>query len=124
MKNLKDSLAIMLGAMSGGWLRYQLGLTLVLGNSFPLASLVANYLGTAFLVYGVKGYLASRQVSQRLLLALSVGFCGGLTTFSGLLLDSLKLADIGRYGSLALYLLLSLGGGLLIALLAGKKVAS
>ncbi|RKV89446.1 MAG: camphor resistance protein CrcB, partial [Streptococcus sp.] len=45
-----------------------------------------------------------------------------LTTFSGLLLDSIKLADSGRYTELLIYLVLSVGGGLAIALWAGKQV--
>ena len=54
-------------------------------------------------------------------MALSTGFCGGLTTFSSLLLDAVKLLDTGRYLSLILYLILSIGGGLLLAYVLGRK---
>ena len=122
MKEIKNSLAIFLAAMLGGWLRYQASLFITFTGHFPLATLLVNYLGTFLLIYLIKGYLTSKQVSKRLLLALSTGFCGGLTTFSGLLLDSLKLLDLGRYPELLLYLALSIGGSLCIALWAGKKV--
>ncbi len=79
---------------------------------FPQQHFLVNYLGT-FLVYLVKGYLSRKQVSKRLLLASSDRFLRGLTTFSSLLLDSLKLLDLGRYPeSRLLYLALSIGGSL------------
>ena len=122
MKEVQNSIAVVLSAMAGGGLRYQVSLLLVFADSFPLATLLVNYLGTFLLVYIIKGYLSSKVNSQPLLLALSTGFCGGLTTFSGLLLDSIKLADSGRYMELLIYLVLSVGGGLAIALWAGKQV--
>ena len=122
MKELQNSLAVAFSAMVGGWLRYQFGQIFIFAAPFPLAALLVNYLGIFLLVYIIKGYLSSKVKSQRLLLALSTGFCGGLTTFSGLLLDSIKLADSGLYTELLIYLVLSVGGGLAIALWAGKQV--
>jgi len=124
MKEVQNSIAVALSAMAGGWIRYQVALISVFDDSFPLATLLVNYLGTFLLVYIIKGYLSSKVKSQRLILALSTGFCGGFTTFSGLLLDSIKLADSGRYMELFIYLVLSVGGGLAIALWAGKQVKS
>ena len=115
MTEFKNSLAIYFAAILGGFLRYEI--------SLPYATLLVNYLGTFLLVYLVKGYLASKQASKRLILALSTGFCGGLTTFSGFLLDSIKLLDMGLYTEFSLYLVLSICGSLWIALWAGKKVA-
>lgn len=124
MSELKNSLAIFSGAMLGGSLRYQCSSFFTFTGHFPLATLLVNYLGTFLLVYLVKGYLSRKQVSKRLLLALSTGFCGGLTTFSGVLLDSLKLLDLGCYPELIVYLALSIGGSLCIALWAGRKVVA
>ena len=73
------------------------------------------------MVYLVKGYLVNKGTSKGLVLALGTGFCGGLTTFSSLMLDAVKLLDTGRYLSLVLYLLLSIGGGLLLAYYLGRK---
>jgi len=43
------------------------------------------------------------------------GFCGALTTFSGMCLESLDLFDAGRAGDAAIYLSLSLTLGLAAA---------
>ena len=73
------------------------------------------------MVYLVKGYLVYKGTSKGLILALGTGFCGGLTTFSSLMLDAVKLLDTGSYPSLVIYLVLSIGGGLLLAYYLGRK---
>ena len=114
-------LGIFLAAMSGGLVRYFLSSQLPVSPDFPWGTLLVNYLGIFCLVYLVKGYLVYRGTSKGLVLALGTGFCGGLTPFSSLLLDAVKLLDTGRYLSLIIYLLLSIGGGLLLAYVLGRK---
>ena len=114
-------LGIFLAAMLGGLVRYFLSSQLPASPDFPWGTLLVNYLGIFCLVYLVKGYLAHKGSSKGLVLALGTGFCGGLTTFSSLMLDAVKLLDTGRYLSLVLYLLLSIGGGLLLAYVLGRK---
>lgn len=115
------TLGIFLAAMLGGLVRYFLSSQLPASPDFPWGTLLVNYLGIFCLVYLVKGYLAHKGSSKGLVLALGTGFCGGLTTFSSLMLDAVKLLDTGRYLSLVLYLLLSIGGGLLLAYVLGRK---
>ena len=114
-------LGIFLAAMLGGLVRYQISKWLSASPDFPWGTLIVNYLGIFCLVYLVKGYLVSKGTSKGVILALGTGFCGGLTTFSSLLLDAVKLLDTGRYLSLVTYLLLSVGGGLLLAYCLGRK---
>ena len=114
-------LGIFLAAMLGGLVRYFLSIQLPTSPDFPWGTLLVNYLGIFCLVYLVKGYLVYKGTSKGLVLALGTGFCGGLTTFSSLLLDAVKLLDTGRYLSLVMYLLLSIGGGLLLAYFLGRK---
>ena len=114
-------LGIFLAAMSGGLIRYLVSSQLPASPEFPLGSLLVNYLGIFCLVYLVKGYLVYKGSSKGLVLALGTGFCGGLTTFSSLMLDAVKLLDTERYLSLGIYLLLSIGGGLLLAYVLGRK---
>ena len=114
-------LGIFLAAMSGGLVRYFVSSQLPASPDFPWGTLLVNYLGIICLVYLVKGYLVYKGSSKGLVLALGTGFCGGLTTFSSLMLDAVKLLDTGRYLSLVLYLLLSIGGGLLLAYVLGRN---
>ena len=114
-------LGIFLAGMLGGIVRFQISRWLPSSPDFPWGTLVVNYLGIFFLVYLVKGYLVYKGSSKGLILALGTGFCGGLTTFSSLLLDAVKLLDTGRYLSLVTYLILSVGGGLLFAYCLGRK---
>ena len=114
-------LGIFLAAMLGGLVRYFLSIQLPTSPDFPWGTLLVNYLGIFCLIYLVKGYLVYKGSSKGLVLALGTGFCGGLTTFSSLLLDAVKLLDTGRYLNLVMYLLLSIGGGLLLAYFLGRK---
>ena len=114
-------LGIFLAGMLGGIVRFQISRWLPSSPDFPWGTLVVNYLGIFFLVYLVKGYLVYKGSSKGTILVIGTGFCGGLTTFSSLLLDAVKLLDTGRYLSLVMYLLLSIGGGLLFAYCLGRK---
>ena len=114
-------LGIFLAAMLGGIVRFQISRWLPSSPDFPWGTLIVNYLGIFLLVYLVKGFLVFKGTSKGLILALGTGFCGGLTTFSSLMLDAVKLLDTGRYLSLLIYLVLSIGGGLLLAYYLGRK---
>ena len=114
-------LGIFLAGMLGGIVRFQISRWLPSSPDFPWGTLLVNYLGIFCLVYLVKGYLVYKGSSKGLILALGTGFCGGLTTFSSLLLDAVKLLDTGRYLGLVTYLILSIGGGLLFAYCLGRK---
>ena len=114
-------LGIFLAAMLGGLVRYLISKWLPTSPAFPWGTLVVNYLGIFCLVYLVKGYLVYKGSSKGLILALGTGFCGGLTNFSSLVLDGVKLLDRGSYLSIVVYLVLSIGGGLLLAYCLGRK---
>ena len=114
-------LGIFLAAMSGGLVRYFVSSQLPASPEFPWGTLLVNYLGIFCLVYLVKGYLVYKGTSKGLVLVLGTGFCGGLTTFSSLMLDAVKLLDTGRYLSLGIYLFLSIGGGLILAYCLGRN---
>jgi CrcB protein len=75
------------------------------------ADLVVNVIGA-----GLLGYLvAPPAMAPGLLLALGIGFCGSLTTFSSWMLDMALLQHQGQHLQALLVLLLSLCLGLMAA---------
>ena len=115
------TLGIFLAGMLGGFVRYIISKWLPASPDFPWGTLVVNYLGIFCLVYLVKGYLVYKGTSKGLILALGTGFCGGLTTFSSLIVDVDRLMSTERYVSLLIYLVLSVGGGIVLAYILGRK---
>lgn len=76
-------LAIGIGAASGAWLRWGLGILLnPVFPTLPLGTLAANLLG-GFLM-GMAMHLLTQHVilAPEIRLAITTGFLGGLTTFS------------------------------------------
>lgn len=72
-------------------------------QAFPLGTLLVNLLGCALM-----GFLAARVQDGVARWLLMSGFCGGFTTFSAFGLESLALWQSGQYGTLALYVVLSM----------------
>ena len=109
----RDLLFVALGAVPGALLRWQAGVHLapVLPFGSAGADLLVNLIGAALL-----GWLAAAPtVAPRLSLALGIGFCGSLTTFSSWMLDMALLQRHGHSLEALAVLLLSLGLGLLAA---------
>ena len=85
-----NALFVFLGGGAGSVLRYLVGLWIG-STAFPWATFAVNAVGRRF------GW------SEALRLSLTVGLCGGFTTFSTFSKDSLALIDSGSYGLFALY---------------------
>ena len=113
----KEILYVGAGSFVGGALRYVVSLILKYDGGFPWATFVVNLLGC--LLIGLLWGLFCRvpNVSQNLVLFLSVGLCGGFTTFSTFSKESVMLMQSGNWLMLALYILGSilLGVGLVAA---------
>lgn len=114
---------VMLGGALGAGLRWWVGAALLrqLHAGFPWATLAVNIAGAL-----AAGYLLVRlqgHPQATLLRALLVvGFLGGLTTFSSLMVELLLLARHARPGLAVLYLAVSIAGGL-SAVWAGARLA-
>ena len=96
-----NALYVFLGGGTGSVLRYLVGLWIG-SAAFPWATFAVNAVGS--LAIGLFGGWASRfGWSEALRLSLTVGLCGGFTTFSTFSKDSLALIEGGSYGLFTLY---------------------
>ncbi len=123
-------LAVCLGGGIGAGLRfvsYRLLCQFIKGEGFYfLATLSVNILGCLLLGLLV-GFSSSRAelIPKELILFLGTGLCGGFTTFSTFGIEGLALIEKGELGLFALYVVLSLGLGLLFGfggLLLGRSL--
>jgi CrcB protein len=120
---MKLYLIVAFGSGFGGMLRYYIS-DLVQKNSssiFPIGTLTVNTIGS-FIIGLVLFYLASiKIVSYEMRLFLTVGLCGGLTTFSTFSYETVKLIQDSEYllagTNILLNVLLSLLAVLLAALI-------
>jgi len=110
---LQELALVASGAVPGALLRWQL--VERLGPQLGVhsaANLLVNLVG-CFLLGFLSGPVPHRTP---LMLALGIGFCGSLTTFSGWILDLASLEQQGQSLGALVLLLTSLGLGLLAAL--------
>lgn len=113
MHNLLNILAVGLGGALGSMLRY--GLTLIwalAGWSGTFSTLCANVVGSFAI-----GVLSGRLSEGTLMLLLTVGLCGGFTTFSTFSLQTVKFFQEGRIGAGVLYVAASVIACILFAAL-------
>lgn len=112
---MKMLLMVGLGSFAGGALRFLLARFVQTGStgSFPWGTTAVNLLGC--LVLGVLYGLFSRGLlpHTETRLFLTVGLCGGFTTFSTLMNESFLMLKEGDFSSFFLYALLSFAGGLI-----------
>ena len=113
---------VMAGGALGALIRFLCGDALLrqFGPGFPWGTLAVNLIG-AFAAGYLMVWLQSRGGQAPLLRAfLLVGVCGGLTTFSSLMLEVLIFARSDRGLMVPLYLGGSLAGGLLLVWLGAR----
>ena len=120
---LKEIMFVGTGGFVGSIVRYLVSVAMKhVGTGFPWGTLIVNVLG-CFLIglfYGLADRFTS--MSSHLLLFLTVGVCGGFTTFSTFSREGLGLLQGGNVWAFAAYVLASVVLGLLAVCLGGWAV--
>ncbi|HEX3273591.1 MAG TPA: fluoride efflux transporter CrcB [Gemmatimonadales bacterium] len=107
------------GSAIGGVSRYLVGSLLqrLTGTGFPAGTLLINVSGSFLLGLIVQYAIETSAVSPELRGFLTIGFCGGYTTFSTFSYESLALIEDGQWTRAGLYILLSVALSIAAALL-------
>ena len=96
-----NALLVFLGGGTGSVLRYLMGMWIG-SAAFPWATFAVNAVGS--FTIGLLGGWASRfGWGETLRLSLTVGLCGGFTTFSTFSKESFALAQSGRWAAFSSY---------------------
>ncbi len=100
---------IALGSALGGVSRYLLGgyVQRWAGAAFPLHTLLINITGSFLLGFLYRYGADSTALSPELRAMLTIGFCGGYTTFSTFSVETVRLLEDGASGKAIAYVLLS-----------------
>ena len=95
---MKTAITIALFCAGGGLTRYYLSgwVHTLLGWAFPWGTLVVNIIGAYFIGLIMELSLRNADIPGLLRVGLTVGFMGGLTTFSTFSYETFKLLEDGR----------------------------
>ena len=117
--NIQFILAVAIGGSLGSVMRYLVGIgsARVFGSDFPWGTLIINVTGSFLIGIFAAMFLTRWNLPQAARLFLTVGICGGYTTFSTFSLDAWYLIERGQTWASAAYMIASvvLSVGALIA---------
>lgn len=98
------ALLVALGAAVGAALRFQVATRL--DEAFPKGTLAVNVVGSLLL-----GFFVARALDDRTYALLGTGFCGGLTTYSAVAVQTVRLGPLTSRAAAYAVLTLALGLG-------------
>jgi CrcB protein len=107
MIDLKLILAVAAGGALGSVARYLVGVgsTKLFGVAFPWGTLIINIAGSFLIGVFVEMFALKWDLPQTARVFLTVGICGGFTTFSTFSLDSYVLMERGDFWPAAAYMI-------------------
>ena len=115
---IRNIIAVGAGSFIGGIARYLVSLAMkCISKGFPWATLLVNLLGC--LIIGLLWGFLSRNASESTSwgLFLTVGFCGGFTTFSTFSTEALTMLQTGQIWGFASYIAISILAGIALVAL-------
>lgn len=115
---MKELLLVGSGSFIGGILRYLIYMFIKFdGTHFPYATFLVNIIGCFLIgiIYSIS--IKNNLLSNDAILFLSVGLCGGLTTFATFSKEAMQLFNNGLFGLTAIYIVLSIILGLMAVFL-------
>ena len=113
---LKNAIIIGCGSFIGGAVRYLISVAMkTMSKGFPWGTLAVNLVGC--LVIGLLWGFFSKSASENSSWALfmTVGICGGFTTFLTFSKEALMMLQAGSFMSLLAYIAVSVIGGIGLA---------
>ena len=115
---MKNIFYIFLGGGFGSILRYAISkLFMADKSSFPWSTLIANFIGCFIIGIILGWFINNNKQYSDLYVFLSIGFCGGLTTFSTFSVEGLAYLKNGDLLIFITYLLFSIIGSILLTAL-------
>ena len=110
---------IAVGSAIGGVSRYLVGglSQQLAGSTFPIGTLLINVTGSFLLGFILRYGVETTTLTPEVRAFLTVGVCGGYTTFSTFSYETVALAEDGQWARAALYVALSVGLSLVAAFL-------
>jgi CrcB protein len=102
---------IAVGSAIGGVSRYLVGglSQRLAGGTFPAGTLLINVTGSFLLGFVLRYGIETTTLTPEVRAFLTIGFCGGYTTFSSFSYETIALAEDGQWTRAALYVTLSVG---------------
>ena len=111
---LKEIIAVFIGGGLGSVIRFMINkIEIISDNNFPYSTFISNFLGCLILGIVLGYFIKNENTNSILFVFLTVGLCGGFTTFSSFSNESLQLIQNGEIFTFLAYLLGSLVIGIM-----------
>lgn len=111
---IKEIIAVFIGGGIGSLLRYLINKIEWLSiYNFNYSTLISNILGCLILGLAVGYFLKNNNHNSITFIFLTVGLCGGFTTFSAFSIENLNIIQNGEFLKFFTYVITSLLSGIL-----------
>ena len=111
---LKEIIAVFIGGGIGSSVRYLISkFSFITSASFPYSTFITNIIGCFILGLTLGYFLKSNNQNSLMFTFLTIGICGGFTTFSTFSSEGLTLINNGNYSTFLIYTLVSVILGVL-----------